>query len=167
MRLRIAVLVLGIGIAAVAQAQGASASATASAKVIASLTITKTQDLNFGALTSGASAGTAVIDGTTGSRTTTGGITAVIGAPNPVPAQFTVTGEPTKTYTIALPSSAVTITSGANSMTVDTFTSDTASPATLPVGGSMPIQVGATLHAAANQAPGTYSGNFTVTVLYN
>ncbi len=71
------------------------------------------------------------------------------------------------TYSITLPSSA-TLTSGGNTMTVDTFTHDEGALPKLPSGtGSETFNVGATLNVGAVQAGGTYSGTFAVTVSYN
>ncbi len=83
----------------------------------------------------------------------------------PSAASFDVTGESGQIYSITLPSSA-TLTSGANTMTVDTYTDDAGVPPTL-AGGSDTFNVGATLNVGAAQAAGTYSGTFTVTVNYN
>ncbi len=69
------------------------------------------------------------------------------------------------TYSITLPSSA-TLTSGGDTMTVDTFTHDAGGAPTL-VFGSDTFNVGATLKVDPNQAVGTYSGTFAVTVNYN
>ena len=69
-------------------------------------------------------------------------------------------------FIITLPNS-VTLTSAANSMTVDTFTDSEGGSA--PAGGQdelVPFTVGATLHVGAGQTEGTYTGTFTVTVNY-
>ncbi|HBC79095.1 MAG TPA: hypothetical protein DCZ51_10735, partial [Bacteroidales bacterium] len=70
---------------------------------------------------------------------------------------------------ITLPAAATTITSGANTMTVDTWTSSPSGTGTLSAGGSQALTVGATLNVGASQPAGTYvSGTpFTVTVNYN
>jgi hypothetical protein len=83
----------------------------------------------------------------------------------PAAASFDVTGEGANTYSITLPSSA-TLTSGGNTMTVDTFTDDAGATPTL-AGGSDAFNVGATLNVGATQVAGTYSGTFAVTVNYN
>ena len=83
----------------------------------------------------------------------------------PAAAAFDVTGEGASTYSITLPSSA-TLSSGANTMTVDTFNHDAGATPTLS-GGSDTFNVGATLNVGATQASGTYSGTFSVTVNYN
>ncbi len=83
----------------------------------------------------------------------------------PSAATFNVTGASGANYSITLPSSA-TLTSGGNTMTVDTYTDDAGATPTL-VGGSDTFNVGATLHVGATQVSGTYSGTFAVTVNYN
>ena len=80
-------------------------------------------------------------------------------------AGFSVTGEGSQTYAITLPSSA-TLTSGGNTMTVDTFTHDAGGSPTLS-GGSDSFNVGATLQVGGSQAAGVYSGTYAVTVNYN
>jgi len=71
------------------------------------------------------------------------------------------------TYSITLPTT-YTITSGANNMTVTTFTSTPSGTGTLS-GGTQTVNVGATLSVAASQAAGTYTNGtgFPVTVNYN
>jgi hypothetical protein len=157
-------IALGLLTTATASAQSsATTSASASARVLAKITLAKVTDLNFGDLVAGAALGTVVVD-TAGARTSTGGVSLAVGTVSQ--ASFTVTGEPNKTYTIAAPASVV-INSGANNMTVNTFTSNLASPATFPAGGSQTLNLGATLNVGANQATGSYTNTFNVTVAYN
>lgn len=79
---------------------------------------------------------------------------------------FNVTGEPSKVFTITVPGSAVTLTNGAATLSVSSFTR-TAATGTLSVGGTASFNVGATLQAiSAVQAVGTYTGSYTVTVTY-
>ena len=59
----------------------------------------------------------------------------------------------------------MTLTSGGDTVTVDTFTDDTAGTGTL-AGGSDSFNVGATLNLGANQPAGNYTGTYTVTVEY-
>ena len=83
----------------------------------------------------------------------------------PSGAGFNVTGASGQAYFITLPSSA-TLTSGGDTMTIDTFNHDAGASPSL-VGGSDTFNVGATLNVGATQAAGTYSGTFAVTVNYN
>jgi len=112
----------------------------------------------------GGSLGTVVMT-PAGARSATGGTT-LGNAGGAAAAAFNVTGQGNATYSITLPAS-TTVTSGANSMTVDTFTSNPSGTGTLSAGGSQALTVGATLHVGASQATGTYTGTFSVTVTYN
>jgi hypothetical protein len=126
------------------------------------ISISNTGSLNFGKAAPTGTAGTVTITAA-GARSAVnvdlfGGGT--VGA-----AGFSVTGYNSQTYAITLPSSA-TLTSGGNTMTVDTFTHDAGGSPTLAA-GSDSFNVGATLHVGASQAAGAYTANFTVTVSYN
>jgi len=157
-------LLLCLGtVGGLAQAPTQSALAQASAQIYQPVSIQKPADLNFGAMIASPSAGKVVL-GPNGARTATGG--AVLASAAGVSAtSFVVSGEPNATFSLTLPAS-ILIASGAQSMTVDAFTTDT--PTTrLDARGTLALHVGATLALAANQAAGLYSGSFTVTVAYN
>jgi hypothetical protein len=144
-----------------------NATATAAATIVTPISISKTIDMNFGNVAvSGTNLGTVVLL-PAGTRTATGGVTLPITNGTVTAASFTVGGFANSTYTITLPTS-VTLNSGTNTMTADTFTSDPATTGAL-VGGTQILNVGATLKVAAAQAPGAYlsSTPFTVTVNYN
>ena len=126
--------------------------------------ISNTRGLVFGELVAGATSGTAVVT-PAGSRTLTGGV-ATGNSGGITSASFTVTGLPLLTYSITLPGS-TSITAGGNSMTVNTFTSTPSGTGQLSVLGSQALTVGATLVVGASQASGSYSGTFSVTVVYN
>jgi len=146
-----------------------TATATATATIVTPIAITKTTDMNFGNVAvQSTTAGTVVLPpSATPTRTVTGGVTLPATAGTVTAAAFTVTGEDGYTYSISLPSS-VAITSGANSMTVGSFTSSPSGTGTL-TSGTQTLYVGATLSVAAAQAAGTYvsSTPFNVTVNYN
>ncbi len=140
---------------------GFSATKTAKVKIFAPISISSGGDMDFGTMVTTGTAGTVTVT-PAGARSSVdvdllGGI--------PAAASFDATGASDATYSIILPSSA-TLSSGGNTMTVDTFTDDAGASPTL-VGGSDTFNVGATLHVDANQAAGLYSGTFTVTVNYN
>lgn len=141
----------------------ATASTVGNARVLAAIRLTKTSDLSFGDLVPGATAGTVRVS-TAGARTATGGVTLAGGTVSR--ARFTAQGERNKSYTITVPAT-VTVSSGANSMTVGTFVLNPTSPNTFPNGGSRNLNIGATLNVSANQPAGTYSNVFNVTVAYN
>lgn len=145
-----------------------TASATASATIVTPIAITKDVDMNFGNLAVNASTGTVVLT-PGGARSATGGVSFLAASPGTVTAaSFTVTGLAGATYSITLPSAALTISSGANNMTVDTWSSNPTPTGTL-TGGTETLTVGATLHVGASQAAGTYTSPtpFDVTVNYN
>jgi hypothetical protein len=77
-------------------------------------------------------------------------------------AAFTVTGDADALYDITLPGS-TTLTSGADSMSVDAFTHDATG---VLVGGTETFSVGATLHVSSSQPSGEYAGSFSVVVTY-
>ena len=83
-------------------------------------------------------------------------------------AQFLVSGDANLTYAISLPvNGLVSLANGANTMAVNDFTSSPNLTGLLSAGGTQPLLVGATLSVGNNQATGSYSGMFYVTVNYN
>lgn len=161
---------IGISMQGKAQAT-ASATANATATIVTPISIVKVTDLEFGNVAvSGTVDGTVIMD-PDGTRSRTGGVTlpAVTGDFNA--ASFTVSGVGGYLYTITLPSTAVSLASGASpAMTVTNFTSDPAgSGGTLSTGGEQTLRVGGTLNVAAGQPAGIYATTtpFTVTVNYN
>jgi hypothetical protein len=141
----------------------ATATANATATVIAPIAITKNADLRFGKFAPGATAGTVVMN-TAGTRTVTGGV--VLSALDAGgAASFAVTGDTTATYAITLPAS-VSIINGANTMTLDAFTSNPSGTGTLTA-GAQTLLVGGTLNVGMNQVAAAYTGTFDVTVEYN
>jgi hypothetical protein len=143
----------------------ATGTGTASATVIQPIAISQTTGLDFGKFSATGTVGTVVMS-TAGARSATGGVSLSSMAAGAA-AAFVVTGEPNATYTITLPATPATLTSGANTMTADTFTSNPVGTGTLTGAGTQTINVGATLNVGATQAPGTYTGTYSVTVDYN
>ncbi len=121
----------------------------------AAISISNSSSLEFGKMEPTGVPGTVTIS-TSGTRTSSN----VNLWPSSVSAaSFNVSGEGNESYTVTLPSSA-TLTSGGNTMTVDTFTHDAGGSPSLS-GGSANFNVGAT------QTAGAYTGTFAVTVGYN
>lgn len=153
-----------VGVAALtpSNAEGASATANATVDIVAAIGITKTTDLDHGAVASGASADT-VAGRTAGARAcgTTLSCTGAIWA-----ASFGVSGGAAVVYTISLPSDA-TLTNGANTITVGTFAVSKSGLRTLDESGADTFNVGATLNFAVGQASGTYTGTVDVAVESN
>jgi hypothetical protein len=146
-----------------------SANALASATIVTPIAIAWASDMNFGNVGVDAAGGT--VDMTpAGVRTANGGcfLPAVTGTVTA--GSFTVSGTGGATYSITLPGAALTISNGANNMSVDTWTSTPTPTGTIGGGGTQTLSVGATLHVGGSQAPGLYTSaapGFTVTVNYN
>ena len=146
-------------------AQSATASATASATVLTPIAISTTTNMSFGDVyADNVSAGTVVL-ATTGARSVTGGTT--LGATAGAAAAYAVSGNASATYSITLPSTDVTLVSGANNMIVNTFVHDAGGSPALDGTGNATFNVGATLNVSAAQAPGAYSASFDVIANYN
>lgn len=131
----------------------------------ATIVIVNTQALAFGSFAAGSGGSVTVSAG--GMRSAGGGV-ALLSAGAGTAAQFAVSGDANLTYAISLPGNGVvSLTSGSNSMTLNNFTSSPNLTGALSVGGSQTLAVGATLSVGSNQASGSYSGTFDVTVNYN
>lgn len=144
----------------------------AGAIVINGLNIIKRQDLDFGVIApSLTEAGTVrTRRGSNRSSVCSAELTCLTPGNR---ARFTVIGEPARYYTISDPGQ-VQIEDGAgNSMRVDTFfgagsgnDTDWRGLQRLRDSGLTRFNVGAVLHVNANQAPGAYTGTFTLSVEY-
>jgi Mat/Ecp fimbriae major subunit len=143
------------------EALATSQTGHANASIVQAIVVTENTQMNFGYIIPSASAGTAVL--ATSSTVTPTNVTYLNGA---VAGAWTATGTPTQPAVITLDVSD-TLTSGANTMTIDTFTNDAGGSPTFAAGtGNLSFNVGATLHVGANQAAGNYAGTYTVTVNY-
>ena len=145
----------------------ANTSANATATVVTPIAISKTTDLAFGTFTVGALGGNLQV--TTASVRVPGADITILGTSTATAAAFNVTGTTGATYAITLPADGtVTIANGAITMAVNSFVSNPAvgsNPAL--AAGANALLVGATLVVSASQAPGPYTGSFSVTVGYN
>ena len=129
------------------------------------MTVTNTAPLDFGSLAPGAVAGTVVIS-PAGGRATTGGVSGISGTFGPGAFNVAITSG-SATFFFLLPTTA-TLSSGANTMTVNAFTSNPPpNSATVPgPPGSRSLSVGATLNVGANQPAGTYTGTYSIFFLH-
>lgn len=131
-------------------------------------TLTPTQDLSFGAFAAGM--GGTVTVSPQSARSATEDVTLMTGGQfsQGSPATFDVSGSANATYQITLPTNGqVTLTgSQGSSMAVSAFTSSPAGDGQLSSLGTQTLYIGATVGVGSNQAPGTYSGSFAVTVVY-
>lgn len=147
-----------------------SATSSATAVIYSALTITNTQDLDFGVIIPSGVAGTVAMDAT-GAEV----LTNVTAHPSsaPLPAIFHVVGEPNETYDIAITNPPITLTGpAANTMQITAIVSNPAegiNTGLLDATGVQDISIGGTLSVGVNQAAGTYTNAnaITVTINYN
>jgi hypothetical protein len=146
------------------------ATATVEVGVPLTLTLVDQSVLNFGKVNTSASAGNCVIS-TAGVASAHSGVSLNGGTPSAV--AFTTTGRPSGTYVVTIPSSlTITRVGGSQTVTVDNFlVRGTGAAADSPIvtlgaTGFGGFTVGATLSLGSNQADGTYTSQFPVTVAY-
>lgn len=150
-----------------------NAQTEAEAIVLRPLSFFKVNDLDFGDIIASGSAGTVRLY-PDGSRTKTGGVT--LAGNGGEPARFAGLGTPQRQVNISLGSNTIWITGPGTRMRVRDFeigSTPTAILSTTPTRfritsplGNYNFPVGGTLEVGANQAPGDYSGTFTVTLNY-
>ncbi|MDZ3832184.1 MAG: DUF4402 domain-containing protein [Sphingopyxis sp.] len=148
-------------------------SAEAEAIVLRPLSFFRVNDLDFGDIIASGSAGTVRL-APDGSRSSTGGVT--LAGNNGAPARFAGLGSYNRQVNISLGSNSIWITGPGQRMRVRTFeigSTPTAILSTSPTRfrissalGNYNFPVGATLEVNANQAPGDYSGSFSITLNY-
>ena len=137
--------------------------ASASATIIAPLSVAEDVALNFGDISPDGTDPTTVTISTAGVASSADGAGIAGGAP--AAGQFTVTGFGALAITVSFTGGSLTCGAcGGAAMAVSGFTNNMAANLT---GGTEQFEVGADLAVGANQAAGTYSGNYTVTVNYN
>lgn len=169
------VLVLTVLSVSISFAQSsANATSTVSATIINPISISKDANMNFGVVVPGGTAGTVLL-ATDGTRSIGSGGTTILSGQtgSPAVAQFTVSGEPTYTYSISFPASITIKDAATDSMAVNSFVhiATSGTEGTIPAGGSQVLKFGATLNvgAIADQPHGAYTNTtaFKVTVNYN
>ncbi len=131
----------------------------------AAAAVSKTQNkepLEYGSAAGDADLAGTVVISPTAAKTVTGGAFDFGGFHQP--AKFQVkTQNDGESYSCTLPGS-ITLTSGANTMTLDTFTTSHPLVGSMdPGSNNLNMFIGATVHLAAGQAAGNYSGSFTLT----
>jgi len=161
-----AILIVVLGFSATSFAQS-SATASATATLITPISIAKSVDMNFGTVAASATAGTVAL-GYDDVATPTGGTTLVAGGDARKAAQFTVTGQNSSNFSISCPTTLV-LTSGSNTLTVNSIAVDAGNSSTLSGSGSKTLKVKGTLVVPGGSLAGTYtnSADLTVTVNYN
>src|SRR4051794_35376762 len=156
----------GVAHAAPPQLFSPNKNAKGTAAIVLPAQITKLYDLDFGCETV-TTAGTAGLNSTPGPVTTTGG--GPFAGCLPHAAEFAAVS-PSKTVVhIRLPKKAITLTrvGGTETMTVDTWSLNGVDTRNVVAHETFQFSVGGTLHVAANQVEGTYTGSFDVTIDYN
>ena len=131
------------------------------------IVLSNIRGLDFGRFAAGR--GGTVSVSRTGTRSTSGGVV-LLNSSIAGMAMFNVSRNSNeggdKAVVISLPPDGTTHLhshGGGNSMAVDSFVDDAPSPLSIPSGGRT-LSVGATLIVAPNQAPGHYSGTFSLIV---
>lgn len=155
--------------------QSVSGRGEAFAIIVARLSFIKTQDLDFGQIAAGNSAGTVTI-APSGARSKTGGVTLFGNAGSP--ALFAGYGFPNQSVLISItaPTGVLTRAGGVETMQFDTFIVGstpqvqlTTAPRSFRISsstGMFAFPVGATLRVKRNQKPGVYHGMFAITLQY-
>lgn len=153
-----------------AQAQSAQASGFSQANVVTPGQIVPLAALRFGQMLSPTTAGTISVNNS-GAVTTTGGVTAAIAITQTGtgrgPGSFELTGSPNRQCDVVLPAP-FTINSGAQTMTVNAFNANVNGGGKIKLDGTghAELFIGATLSVAANQAVGSYTGSYIITVAF-
>ncbi len=147
-----------------ASAMAAGAGAPTEAVLLRPLSIVNTDDLQFGTMLRGVTAGTVVIDPFTDIRTTTGGVTAAGG--NPAAARFVTYGGPLQTLQVNRGPLPVLTNGTGGTMAVTQLTLNGPVTRFLSAAGVLDLRVGGTLAVSANQPEGVYSGTFQIIVTY-
>jgi hypothetical protein len=162
----IVLVVMMLGAAAPSFA-ATTATADAGGTITVALAVTNTGALEFGAVIPDPDdAGSVEI--TTGDARNCTTVTGVNTQAHFVPkaAAFHVVGAALASYSISLPTSNVTLSHGGDSMVIIKTTFTQNATGVLDASGVEDFKVGATLPVGAAQAPGRYTGSFTVGVAY-
>ena len=145
---------------------GATENASATSAILHPLEILKREDLDFGYVRAGTTAGTVVIDPDTGAISSTGGVLLLGGSPHP--ALFTGAAKSNSVVNIKIPKQPITLTrvSGTETMTVSKFTLEGLDKRQAAKNVSFDFRVGGTLNVNPNQVEGVYVGTFEVSIQY-
>lgn len=140
----------------------ATAQGSATAEVVAPITLTHvaTASLDFGTFTTGTAGGTVTVD--TAGNGVAGGEVTLVGASVEAADEFDVTGDASRTFTIA--TTAGSVTNGTDTMN---FTTSAAAGGTLDATGAANFFVGGELTVAGGESAGVYTGTYDVTVAYD
>lgn len=144
----------------------ATTDAGGEALILIPLTLTKIDDLDFGAVIPSPAAGQVTINPSTGARTVSGGVTGVASdAGNR--AYFGGAGSPNQLVLLALSPPVQLTSAGGDNIPVLGMTLDGPPVRTIdPVTRAFFVGVGGTLSIAADQPEGEYSAQFWMTAIY-
>jgi hypothetical protein len=143
----------------------AAGPANSTAAVVTAGQLVKVQDLRFGLIVPAATGGTVVINPATLGRSKTGG--PLLTGTGFGPSEFIALGFPAQNTFLQLvlpPPTTITRVGGGATMLVNNFTFSGSGVSVLNAQGFYQFFVGGTLNVGANQAFGTYTGTFTMTV---
>ncbi len=163
----IALVALGFSATSFAQSTNSASvtNATAAATIVAPITITNPTALNFGTSGTLATASTVIL-AADGSRSGTAPTFA--GSAAPSAGVFAITGSPSATFAITMPSSGTVLTGPSSAtMTITDWVSSLGTASVMSVAGDKSLVVTGTLLVGANQLAGVYNGTYAVTVAYN
>lgn len=158
-----AVSVLTLGCAEVWAAE-ATGQGNISAKIVAPVTVTEAQALDFGTILAPTDSAKKVTIAAANGARSADDEKMLVGTNTGKAGVFNVTGAENQRMTINLPSS-TTLDGTGDSMKVDNFTSDKGTELTL-TGTTGTFQVGADLTVNQGQEEGDYTGTYQVTVSY-
>ncbi len=151
---------------AFAQTAGDSATAvgSASTSVIQAVSLSATTPLSFGTIVKPTSGSGTVTVTAGGARTAAAPVVVAPGSAAATAAAFTVSGDPSRTFSISTPANS-NMTDGTNNIAV-TYTTSAAS-GTLSNLGAATFTVGGQMTIADTTVAGSYTGTFSETVQYN
>lgn len=164
----IALALASLSAPAFAQEETFEAEGTAGAAVVAPSRVTRIADLRFGAFARPDTASTIRVD-LNGNVTATGAVVSGMNVPQPPdgrgPAQFNIEQDGSFFFIAYYPGS-VTISNGSDTMAVTNTTARLVRTLTQGRNSEWRLDMGGTLNIDANQTPGSYSGDFVITVVY-
>lgn len=168
LKISAAVVALAAAASPVYAQSSATTSANATTRIIQAISISKTADMAFGNVVKPSSGNGTYTIGNGADTLSVSGTGAAAASGTTSRAKFTVTGEGAQTFAITVPST-MTMTSGANNVTVNLTTAASTGSLSGSLGssGTASVNVGGNFTIANTQASGDYTGSFNVTVAYN
>lgn len=149
-----------VGLSFASSAQAITVTGTVQAVIKGAITATETQQMNFGTISSAATAGVVTMTAA-GVRSSS----SLSFYNNSQAGIFNVTADPSTALTISFANG--TLSSGSNNMTLSNFTHSTSTGTdTTDSSGKLTLNVGADLNVGASQPSGSYSGTYNVTLSY-